>query len=689
MCRPVAKSKPASSKASARSVAQSRCPAWLMAVLLGLVTVALYWPATRHDFVSFDDPVYIRDNLHVQAGLTMESIKWAFFHPEVRFGYWHPLTLLSHMLDCQMYGLKPWGHHLTSVLLHAINTMLVFLLLRRLTGATWRSVAVAALFGWHPLRVESVAWISERKDVLSAFFGLLSLLFYAGYARSGSGNGGWKVEDRKSRPSASQLTSAIIHSPSSRWQNYALSLFFFALGLMSKPMLVTWPFVMLLLDYWPLKRVSGFGFRISGWWRLLGEKIPFFALVAAVNIVTFVISKQAGVLAPGENYSLADRGGNALISYCRYLGKLCWPTKLAVFYPHPGNWPVEQVAAAAVFLLVITVFSFAQRRRYPFVLTGWLWYAGMLVPVSGLVQVGDFAMADRFTYLPSLGVLIVLTWWVCELSRGWRYRAQGLSVAGAAAIVLCMALTRQQLGHWQDGETLSRYALKVTENNYTAHIILGNALIEKGRTDEAIREFQEALRLKPDYTVAHYNLGIALARGGQIDEAVSQYQEAIRLSPDYAEAHNNLGVALASRGQVDEAVNQYQEAIRLEPDYAEAYNNLGGALNDKGQVDGAIRQFQEAIHLKPDFASAHYNLGFVLASKGQVDGAIRQYQVAIRLKPDYAKAYNNLGIALLNQGQIDRAIRQFQEALRLKPDFAGARDNLARALEIKNAPAGK
>jgi tetratricopeptide (TPR) repeat protein len=695
----------------------SRFPVWLMAALLVLMTIALYWPATRCDFVNYDDNLYITENPHVQSGLTLENIKWAFTNPVVAI--WHPLTVMSHMLDCQLFGLRPWGHHLTSVLLHVVNTVLVFVLLQRLTGVLWRSVLVAAVFGLHPVHVESVAWVAERKDVLSACFGLLSLLFYASY-----------VEKSK------------IHSPKSK-VFYGLTLICFALGLMSKPMLVTWPFVMLLLDYWPLRRVAGDGWQGtrdknsgsqlpgatkrnkggSTFNHLLFEKLPFFGLAAVASVVTYLAQRHSGAVKMIQNLPLGARSGNALISYCRYLGKLFWPVDLAVFYPRPGHWPLEQVLLAGGLIMGVTVLLIVKRRRYPFMLMGWLWYCGTLVPVIGLVQVGEQAMADRYTYIPSLGVLILAIWGVYELTRSWRYQELVLSMAGCVVVTLCFVITRQQLGYWKDGEILFRHALEVTEDNYIAHnnlgfalfkknriddaisqfleairlkpsfaeahINLGATLLEKGRVDEAINQYQEAIRLKPDYAEAHYNLGNALGKKSQIDEAINQYQEAIRLKPDYAEAHYNLGNVFDEKGQIDEAISQYQEAIRLKPDFAKAHNNLAFAFDEKGQINEAISQYQEAIRLAPNHAEAHYNLGNALGKKGQIDEAINQYQEAIRLKPDYAEAYNNLGNAFVMKGQIDEAISQYQEALRLKPDYAEARSNLTHALQMKNTPAGR
>jgi tetratricopeptide (TPR) repeat protein len=551
-------------------------PAWLPALVLVLVTLALYWPATRGDFINFDDDLYVTTNVHVQKGLAWESIKWACLNPVCC--NWHPVTMWSHMAVCQVFGPNPWGHHLTNVLLHALNAGLVFGLLRQMTGARWRSLLVAALFALHPLRVESVAWVAERKDVLSGFFGLLALMAYARYAQGR----GRKSEARSPKPEAAG--PSLSHLPSSIF--YLLSLFLFALGLMSKPVLVTWPFVMLLLDYWPLRRLplKTQDSRLKASLPLLLEKLPFFALSAVASVVTFVVQQRGGSLAAGEHLPLGARNGNALISYCRHLGKLFWPTELAVFYPHPGPWPLGKVLLAGGWLLVISGLVWVSRRRAPYLLVGWLWFVGMLVPMIGLVQTGGQAMADRHTYLPSLGLLILTIWGAGELTRRWRHQARALSVAGGAAIVLCLGLTRQQIGYWRDSEALFRQALAVTENNDVARNGLGIALGKKGQLDEAIRQFQEAIRLKPDHADAYNSLGAALGKKGQMDEATREFQEALRLNPDHAEAHNNLGAALYQKGQTDEAIRQFQEALRLRPEYAGARRNLDAVLATRAQV---------------------------------------------------------------------------------------------------------
>lgn len=651
-----------------------RFPVWLLAAALALATLALYWPATGHDFISFDDTRYVTENPQVRGGLTWEGVKWAFRHPLLC--NWHPVTVLSHMLDGQVYGLAPWGHHLTSVLLHALNALLVFVGLRQMTGARGRSLLVAALFAFHPLRVESVAWVAERKDVLSGSFGLLTLICYARYAAD-------------SRLSALHGASARTRHSSARF--YFLSLGCFALGLMSKATLVTWPFVLLLLDYWPLMRMAscarqeaerGAAVPTSGrvvpWGRLIGEKIPFFALAAVMSVVTYAV--QAGAMPGAGKFPLSARVANALVSYSRYLGKQFWPTDLALFYPYPGHWPLAAVLGSGGLMLGVSGLAFMWRRRAPFLLVGWLWFVGTLVPMIGLVQVGGQAMADRYTYLPTLGLLVLVVWGAHALFRRWR----GAGVAWAmAALAFCLVLTRQQLGHWQESETVFRHAAAVTRDNYVAYKALGDALAGKRKMDEAIRQYEQALRLRPDDSGLHNNLGLALLQQGQTNEAIRQYQHALRLQPDNAHAHNNLGIALASLGQTNEAQQQFETAIRLQEDFAEARRNLGRILADRGQTDEAIRQFEAAIRQRPDDAETHVNLGLALGRKGRTDDAIRHYQQALRLNPGSATAHYNLGNVFYERNRVDEAFLHYQEAVRRQPDDAQARCNLGIVLARK------
>ena len=650
---------------SAGAGSRARFRTWMLAAVLGLGTLALYWPVTQHAFVDYDDDLYVTANVHVQQGLTPGNLQWIFCH--LVCGNWHPVTMFSHLVDCQLYGLRPWGHHFTNISLHAANAVLLFLWLYRVTGARWRSAGVAALFAWHPLHVESVAWVAERKDVLSTGFGWLALLFYTHYAAG-----------RPAGNPASAMNSDDASLAHNRSRFYWLAWGGFALGLLSKPMLVTWPFLLLLLDYWPLER-----FHLAGWRRLWREKIPFFALAAAASLVTFLVQKWSGAVKTLEVMPLGMRCENAVISYCRYLFKLFWPVDLAVFYPQPASWPLGQVLLAGGFLGLLTLWFWRERRRYPFLLVGWLWFIGTLVPVIGLVQVGIQAMADRYSYIPSVGLLILIVWGGYELSRRWRQQAIVLSLAVLAGILLSAAVTRQQIGYWEDSETLFRHALKVTADNDVARNNLGMALLDKNQTNAAISEFQAALHLKPNCVEAHNNLGNALIRQGETDAAITQYQETIRLEPALAAAHNNLGTSWLLKGQTNAASRQFQEALHLQPDYVDARYNLAVLLATLGQTNEAIHQYQEILRYKPDDAGARYALGCLLDQTGQSEQAITQLQTTIRLKADLPGAHNNLGNMLAKQNRIDEAIRQFQAAIRLQPVDFEAHNNLGNLLATK------
>jgi Flp pilus assembly protein TadD len=559
----------------------------------------------HHDFVNFDDDDYVTANPVVLRGLTWHGVAWAFTTEHAV--NWHPLTWLSHMLDVQLYGLDAGAHHLTNLLFHIGNTLLLFGLLHRMTGALGRSAFVAGLFAVHPLHVESVAWVAERKDVLSTLFWMLTLWAYIEYVK---------------RPDLRQ---------SSR-RRYAAVLLFFALGLMAKQMLVTLPLVLLLLDFWPLGRV-GIGPNPAGGWapardgwatagRLVWEKLPLLALAAASSIATFVIHQRGGAVIILSAIPLQLRIENALVSYVVYIGKMLWPAGLAVLYPYPQSLSAWSVAVAFVTLTGISVAVIWAAPRRPYLPVGWFWYLGTLVPVIGLIQVGDQAIADRYTYIPLIGLFIIVAWGVPDLLVRWPLRRVvlpkiALPAAACLVILACAITARGQLEYWEDSTTLWTHTLAVTTRNNIAHNNLGATLADQGKTDEAIAHYSEALRIKSDYADAHNNLGVALADQGKLDEAIAHYSEALRIKPGYSDAHSNLGIALADQGNLDEAIAQFTEALRINPDSAKAHNNLGVALASQGKLDEAIAQFTEALQVKPDYADARNNLELALARRGK------------------------------------------------------------------------
>lgn len=626
----------------------------VLSLALAALVFAAFQPALDNDFVGYDDTDYVTSNMTVQRGLNWEGIKWAFTSTEA--ANWHPLTWLSHMLDVHLFGLNPTGHHLTSVLLHLLSCILLFLALQALTGATWRSFLVAALFGLHPLRAESVAWVAERKDALSAVFWFLTVLVYAYYVRALGGN----------------------NQRSNLW--YGLTLLCFACGLMAKPMLVTLPFALLLLDVWPLKRL-----RPKKFPALFLEKLPFFALSLVSSILTFLVQRNAGAV--NEYMSLGYRLSNVVISFVRYVGKTLWPVDLAFFYPHPEQWPIVAVAAALLLLVAVSLLALRLRERHPSLLVGWCWFLGTLVPVIGLVQVGQQSIADRYTYIPSVGILIALVWGIHALMSDRKQLTQTVGIIGGVAALACLFLTRQQVRVWKSTESLCRHAIAVTPNNYLAHDMLGAVLEKRGENIEALREHQRALEIKPDYADAHNNLGVALQHQGKLAEAVEHYQRAFQLRPRYAEAHFNLAVALESAGQFDNAATEYSRAIALRRNYADAHYNLGLLYGRLGRLNDAVAQFQETLRINPQLADAHNNLGVTLDRLGQLDQAISQYQQAIAARPDYPRAYFNLGVALVKAGRIDPAVSAFETAIRLKPDYAEAQTNLAAIRAAGNVPA--
>ena len=621
---------------------------YLICLLLAAATLVALWGVLGNDFTrSYDDGPYVTKNAVVQRGLTKAGIVWAFARPHA--ANWHPLTWLSHMLDIQLYGLNPMGHHLTNLLFHIGNVLLLFLLLTRMTGSLWRSAFVAALFGIHPVHVESVAWISERKDVLSTFFWMLTMLAYVGYVR---------------RPKIGRYLPVVL---------------FFILGLLSKPMLVTLPFVLLLLDYWPLKRFwtarsvrlatpSTINHQPSTFYRLILEKTPLFALSAASSAITFIVQQRSGAVAALDRLPVGTRVANAVVSYVRYIGKAIWPDNLSVFYPYGVDAiPMWQIVGAGLLLACVTVLVILFGRRRPYLPVGWLWYLVTLVPVIGLVQVGIQAMADRYTYVPLIGLFIVVAWGVPDLiipqpdsakgsNQRTRRKAQPGTVAtstakvlGSVAVLVILVLivcTRMQVGYWLDSITLFEHAAACTSRNYLAHHNLGVALARQGRLDEAIAHYRDALRIQPTYADARYNLANALSRQGKLDEAVVNYVEALRLDPKHVQAHSNLASVLVRQGKMEEAVAYYRAAVRLKPKSAKAESKLGSALHRMGRMQEAIAHYQKSLRLNPKLADVHYNLGLAFASQGKFDQAVVQYREALRLNPNHAQARRGLGMIL-------------------------------------------
>jgi len=619
---------------------------WI-AVALAAITLLVFWPATRAEFINYDDPDYVTENSHIQSGLNWDVVRWSFTSGYA--GNWHPLTWLSHALDISFFGLQPAGHHTVNVVLHALNAMLVFLLFQRLTGATWRSALVAALFALHPLRVESVAWVSERKDVLCAFFGLLSLIAYARYAGAGSRTKGW----------------------------YITALLCFALGLLSKPMLVTWPCVLLLLDYWPLRRFELTAFRSQAalFKKLLREKLPFFALTLASCVITFWVQKAQGAVAP-KGLPLDTRIANAFLSCEKYLENFFWPTKLAAFYPHPAtrnpalrDWVNWEVGFAVVVVIVLTVMVYRWRNRRPYLLIGWLWYLGTLVPVIGILQVGAQAMADRYTYLPMIGIAFALVWLAGDWLASKRIEFLGPAIAAVGLLVGCAWLTHQQIGYWSDTKTLFVRALDVTKQNATAHVNVGALLEHEGKLDEATYHYQQALVADPNDADARNNFGHMLAVRGQLDQAEAEYRAAIAALPHHGAAHLNLGLVLQAKGNNAAAAEHYNRAIELRPDYLIGHLNLGRILIEQGKFADAAARYQAALKIDANSAAAEAGLGLALIMQEQINEGINHLQRASELQPGDLELQIQLGNAFLETGRVEEARRCYRRVLELKPDL--------------------
>jgi Flp pilus assembly protein TadD len=591
----------------------------LAVAALMLLTLAVYRPVGGHRFVDYDDPSYVTKNVHVQGGLTPEGVRWAL--TATHAANWHPLTWLSHMLDVELFGLDPGRHHQVSLLLHALNAMILFLVLRAMTGALWRSAAAAALFALHPLHVESVAWVAERKDVLSTLFWMLAMAAYGWYVR---------------RPGAARYLAVAV---------------LFTLGLTAKPMLVTFPFVLLLLDFWPLGRwraggaAAGAGPRgapPSRWRGLLWEKAPLFVLTAASCVITYYAQRGGGAVKSIAMLPLGVRLGNALVSYVGYIGKALWPAGLAVAYPHAGGGlPLWPAALSGLVLAAVTALVLRQATRYSYLSTGWLWYLGTLVPVIGVIQVGEQAMADRYTYLPLIGLFVMAVWGVYDLLCRWRFHRRALVLLSLVLFSVFPAMAGRQVAVWEDNFSLFRHAIDVTSGNYMAHHGLGRALAGEGKTDEAIAHYNRAIAYNPLYDYAYVSLGAILIIEDNIDEAIRHLLKSLQVNPGSATANFNLGICYSRKGKTDDAIRYYREAIRIYPEFADAHNNLGSALYRRGLLDEARESFSRAVEINPFDVNARYNLGLVYLDLQRTDMAVAQFRETLRLSPGHkgARAY--------------------------------------------------
>jgi tetratricopeptide (TPR) repeat protein len=654
----------------------------LICLALAILTVITFWSLKDCGFINFDDPIYVYENAYVQAGLNWNNIGQAFSFELAKVGHWHPLTWLSLMLDYQIFGLNPHGFHLINLLFHVMNTILLFLILRRMTKTLWPSAFVACLFAIHPLHVESIAWITERKDVLSTFFCMLTLGAYSYY----------------------------VESPGFR--RYVFVFLFFALGLMAKPMLITLPFVLLLLDYWPLRRFqetkpnhkiqtevlkSGTSdkqkkkskkndavtvketlevkkptdpeYKWSLIYPLFREKVPLFVLVILSSIVTYMAAHSAGAVQP-EAIPLGVRIGNAFISYIVYIGKMIWPSNLAVFYPYPMLLVPWQVIGSVFLFIAITLVVIWRAKRSPYLATGWLWYAGTLVPVIGIVQAGRQAMADRYTYIPLIGLFIIVAWGVPEILKKWNYRKEILLTASALIILCLCIITWTQVGYWQNSIALFDHTLKVTDNNWFTYSSRGNTYYDLGDYQQAIEDYDRAIEIKPGYAEAYSNRGTAYHKLGNYKHAIADLSRAIEIKSGYAMAYNNRGNSYNVLGNYSQAIEDYGRAIEIKPGYAEAYYNRGTSYNSISNYQQAIADLKRAIEIKPGYPEAYINRGFAYKGLGNYQQAIEDYGRAIDIKPDYAYAYLNRSAAYARLGKNDMAVNDLKTAAKLGDENA-------------------
>ena len=629
---------------------QERIVAGVCAALV-LACIAIYGRTLLHGFVYFDDGVSVTDNPYVQLGLNLKSIGWAFVTEKGL--YFQPLAWMSHMLDCSLYGMHPWGHHATSLILHAAASVLLFLALRLLTGTLWQSAAVAALFAVHPLNVESVAWVAERKGVLSAFFWMLALGAYGRYARRGGAG------------------------------RYAVVAAAFVLGLMSKPMTVTLPFTLLLLDYWPLGRVNraaspGVMARKAVW--LAVEKVPLFLITVLSCLSTFVMQAHGNNIDFGESVPFAGRCANAVVVYVLYLAQTVWPSGLAVFYPYPSTCPIWQVVGAALILAAISLFCVRRARRHPYLIVGWLWYLGTLVPVIGLVRVGDFSHADRYTYIPLVGIFIMVVWGTADLAAAWRVPRRVLAGASSLMLVILAVCAAVQAGHWRDTGTLFRHAIDVGQRSCVAFNNLGKFAMDRGLYDEAKDCLVKALDLNPGYAGALTNLGVLAMDQGHYEEARTCLTKVLDLDPADVQVLNNLGVLAIHQRRYDEAEVYLRKVLDLNPEHVNALCNLGGIAMDRERYDEALGYLEEALRLAPSNIGVLNNMGKVAVVQRRYKEAKTYLTKSLDLDPGNINALITLGGCHMAQGQLEEALGYFRAALGIDPKCVPAMRIMAAAL---------
>ena len=635
----------------------------LIFLFLTAITLTAFWQVHQCDFISYDDPIYVTENIHIIHGITIPAIRWAFATSYA--SNWHPLTWMSHMLDVQLFGLNPRWHHQTNLLFHIANTLLLFFVFNRMTKAPWKSALVAALFALHPLHVESVAWVAERKDVLSTFFWMLTMAAYISYVEHGS-------EDARRK---AFLSPSPVLRPLSSVLRYSAVLIFFALGLMAKPMLVTLPFALLLLDYWPLQRLQGAGSREQGARSekqnpklgqeplsankrklpekptdqvitqsfalrpLLLEKIPLFALAALSCILTYVAQKEGGSVVSIEGIPPGVRIANAFVSYIIYIGKTIWPNNLAVFYPHPGSLPLWQVFGAALLLSAVTFIAIWEAERLPYLTVGWLWFTGTLVPVIGIVQVGAQAMADRYAYIPLIGLFIVAAWGIPELLKKWRYRKEALFASSALVLAYLFMVTWTQVGYWNNSISLYDHSLEVTGNNDTILNNRGVAYSQLGDLRHAISDYDVAIEINPKNVEIYNNLGIAHGKLGDHRQAIEDFDRAVGIDPGHVEAHFNRGIAYDKLGKHRQAIDDFNRVIEIDPEYVEAYFNRGVAYGKLGSQRRAIEDFDRVIRINPEDERTYFNRAVAFGELGNRAQAIEDLKTAARLGSEEARNF--------------------------------------------------